>query len=67
MIRFIEKPHSITGATMIEIWEGERLLGGIYAGSGTRTTIHIMSKHVEGIRPEGPDADGVAILEVLFR
>lgn len=74
MIRFIQKEHSISpGATMIEVWDDNRFLCGIYAGSGrlaavdTQPIVRIVSKHVERIRPEGPDADGVAVLEVLFR
>jgi hypothetical protein len=73
MIRFVEKPHSIRpGATMIEVWDDDRFLAGIYAGSGrpvpdSRPIVRVVSLHLDGIRPDGPDPDGVAALEVHFR
>jgi hypothetical protein len=72
-IRFVEKPHSVRpGTTLIEVWDDDRFLAGIYAGSGrsvpdTRPIVRIISRHLDGIRPEGPDAEGVTALEVFFR
>lgn len=53
MIRFVVRPYRGLPGEMVEVWDGDDLLGGIYPGNGeTREAraLRVISRHISALQ-----------------